>query len=399
MSDGKVVYTSERAGEPSPPAPPRPSLPPSPGEGESAPVLLAAAVPPQTPRLRRRHLRRPGDGEEHGLRRLVPGERAGGDAGRDAAGLPRARSRGSARSAPSRRRSTPTATPWRRRRSRTAGWPWCAAASRRTRSPARPPRPSHRAELDAPGRITALVIDPRAEEPLRRHGRRRPALVDARRTASRATCTPPTRERRSPPSTCCSAAARSPWGRRTARSPSGSRSTSPATRCGWRAPTSSPASPAPSAGSPRRSATAASSPPARAELGLYFSTADRTLWTGAAPVARRLGALLHPEGGRRLPRRRRAGGGGRHPQPAPGGHGAVAVRQGLVRGVRPARLGLAVERRLGRLRAQALAHPAARRHAQGDLLLAAAGDPARRLRARCTSRSSCTRRTSATSSR
>ena len=96
--------------------------------------------------------------------------------------------------------------------------------------------------------------------------------------------------------------------------------------------------------------------------------------------ARRRGPLLHPEGGRRLRRRWRGGGGARHPQPASRDHGTVAVRQDLVRRVCRARLGLAVERRLGRLRAQAVAHPAAGGHAQGDVLLAAAGDSPRRLR-------------------
>jgi phosphate transport system permease protein len=50
MRDGKVVYTSKvLASDPHPLAPsPVPSLPPSPGEGEKATTLLAANVPPQT---------------------------------------------------------------------------------------------------------------------------------------------------------------------------------------------------------------------------------------------------------------------------------------------------------------------------------------------------------------
>ena len=66
----------------------------------------------------------------------------------------------SVRSAPSRRRSTRTATPWPRRCSRTAGWPWRAAPSSRTSSRARPAETLGRAETATPGKLTALVIDP-----------------------------------------------------------------------------------------------------------------------------------------------------------------------------------------------------------------------------------------------
>ncbi len=38
-----------------------------------------------------------------------------------------------------------------------------------------------RAEIDVPGKVTSLVLDPQQHKPLRRHRRWRPALVAARR--------------------------------------------------------------------------------------------------------------------------------------------------------------------------------------------------------------------------
>ena len=102
---------------------------------------------------------------------------------------------------------------------------------------------------------------------------------------------------------------------------------------------------------------------------------------GDAPLAGGTGLRLHAQGRRRLPRRRAAGS---PSSTIDNPHPEVSLRAlfGKVwyEGYDEPELRLAVERRHRRLRAQAVADAAARRHAQGDVLLAAARHPARRAR-------------------
>ena len=126
---------------------------------------------------------------------------------------------------------------------------------------------------------------------------------------------------------------------------------------------------------------------ATGQVHLNYGTSGQTLLSlhGGGDDAAERGD--HAEGRRdRDAGRQRDGGAVAAGQPPPGDHLADALRQGVVRGVLPARVRVAVHRRDRRLRGEVQPHAADLRDAQGDVLRAphrgAAGPPGRGVRER-----------------
>ena len=131
---------------------------------------------------------------------------------------------------------------------------------------------------------------------------------------------------------------------------------------------------------------------AAGQVHLRYGTSGPTLLSPRAPGGDLRSRRVRAQG-RRCARRGRQGElvalAGR--QPASRDHAQHRLREGLVRGLRGARIRLAVHRWHGRLRGEVQPDPAHLRHAQGNLLrppLRGAAGAARRAR---TSASSCTR--------